>query len=113
MIKKALAIVAFAALLALILAPLTVLAQDRWTGPDKQKHFVASAALGFGCKGFLFPDDDLKAWGCAMAPGVVKELTDPRPSSKDLVWNAVGAYVGVQAGGWIIRRNFIGYQRSF
>lgn len=103
--------------LVLVLFSLPAQAQDSWTGHDKALHFGVSVAAGYFCRGFLFqgPDDELRALGCGVAPGLVKELIDAgepgnKFSGKDLVWDIAGAYVGVKFGGWVIRKNFIGYQ---
>ena len=52
-------------------------------------------------------------FAAAMAPGLGKELTDDKFSTKDLVWDAIGAYAGIKVTGWVIRRNFIGYRSEF
>lgn len=100
---------------ALLLAlPVMCAAQDSWTGRDKPKHFAASFALGFVAEGVLH--DRLPVWGrfaAAFAPGLVKELDDPKFSAKDLAWDAIGVYAGMQASGWIIRRNSITFKAEF
>lgn len=94
----------------LILIPTCSQAQDNWTGPDKAAHFNVSLAAGFGCKGFFFQESDLKAFACGLTPGFVKEVMDSREkgnhfSGKDLAWDALGAFVGVKAAGWVIRHS--------
>ena len=98
-------IVAGAAALAMIFAP-KAHAQDTWTGPDKSVHFAVSAVLGVAAIN-QWPDRPMLAWGVAMVPGVLKEVSDRSTtgfSGKDLAANALGAAVGVGLGGWIIQR---------
>lgn len=75
---------------------------DDWTGRDKAKHAAVSFALGAGA-GAIMPDNKTEAFALAMLPGIAKELSDSRKggsgwSNKDLIADALGAYVGVQLG---------------
>lgn len=74
-----------------------------------KEHVIVSAALGLGCAN-VFQDSWGKAWGCAMMPGVLKELIDSRQpgnkfSGSDLAFDAIGAAIGVTGGRWLIRRH--------
>lgn len=78
---------------------------------DKQKHFAVSAALGAGAS--LAIDNPYKAFGVAMIPGVAKEVYDIKygcASFQDLLWDAIGAGIGVATTNVIIRHNFIGFK---
>ena len=88
---------------------------DEWTGPDKPKHFAATAAIAAG--GVAIGLSERQAFGAALAVGLAKELHDSRPggtgfSGKDMAWNLAGAYIGAKLPGVIVRRNFIGYRWS-
>lgn len=88
-------IVVGAAALAMIFAP-PARAQDSWTGPDKTVHFAVSAVLGVAAIN-QWPDRPMLAWGVAMVPGILKEVSDRSTtgfSGKDLAANALGAAVG-------------------
>lgn len=103
------------ALFAGFLAP--ACAQDSWTGEDKKTHFAVSLAFGF-VGGRAYPDEPLKGFAVGIAPGVIKEILDSRPggsgfSMKDLAWDALGAALGSQFGGWTVRKYGIAYQTSF
>lgn len=94
------------ALLMLVLALPALAAADEWTGSDKTLHFASSAIIGFAT-GRTWPDDKLKAWGVAMIPGTLKELSDISTtgfSGKDMVVNALGAALGVHGGAWSVRQ---------
>ena len=94
-------------LLPLLLAlALPAAAQDSWTGPDKVLHFGVSAVFGFAARN-QWPDRPILAFGVAMIPGVLKEVSDRSTtgfSGKDLVANALGAAAGVYVGGLLIQR---------
>lgn len=84
-------------------------AQDTWTGSDKKLHFGVSFVLGYAT-GNQWPDNKPLAIGVAMIPGILKEVADSQKggsgfSSKDLVWDLVGATLGVYSAHWMIRRN--------
>lgn len=73
-----------------------------------KEHVIVSVALGLGCAN-VFQDSWGKAFGCAMTPGLVKELIDSRQegnkfSGSDLAFDALGAVLGVTGGRWLIRR---------
>lgn len=76
---------------------------DPWGGSDKKMHVGVSTIIGFAARQ-QWPSDPGKAFAVALVPGVVKELSDGRQASaKDMVANAIGAAVGVYAGGWFVR----------
>lgn len=82
-------------------------AQDTWSGRDKRQHFAISFAAGVGCSQVF---QGATAYGCAILPGLVKELSDSQEegnkfSGKDMVANALGAYLGVRTGRWLIMRH--------
>ena len=108
-------------LAASMLLPNLAIAQDKWSGADKKMHFGVSAVLGFAAVN-QWPDDKPKAFMVAMIPGLLKEVSDAQKggtgfSGKDLVANALGAAVGVYAGGWMISRRdgatVVAYQTLF
>lgn len=90
---------------------------DAWTGPDKTLHFVA----GFGVASAvtLATDDPTRGFTAGVVVGVVKELYDTQhrdkhtPSLKDLLVTIAGSGAGALTTGWVIRKDFIGYQLSF
>ena len=67
--------------------------------------------------------DPVKAWALAMVPGVVKEIQDYRKdtpgyrhglfSRKDLISDAVGAAIGVYAGGIVVEKTNDKYRLSY
>lgn len=102
--------------MAVVVLSSPVLANDDWTGPDKTKHFIVSAALG--TVSGVYVENKWKAFGLAMVPGLIKEIMDANDpnnhfSSRDLVADALGAAVGVHVGHWIISRRGVGYQTAF
>ncbi|SEA98437.1 putative lipoprotein [Thiothrix caldifontis] len=89
---------------------------DEWMSKDKSVHFSVSAALGVAA--YSQTHNRTKAFAWAIAPGVLKEIIDSQDegkqfSGKDLAWDAVGAFVGVQAGHWIIGDNKIAWVKEF
>jgi uncharacterized protein YfiM (DUF2279 family) len=89
---------------------------DSWSGEDKAKHFGVSAALGVATS--QLTADTWSAFGLALIPGVAKEAYDSqqacnRFSWKDLSWDAVGAYVGVRTGHWLISPTGVSYSKEF
>ncbi len=86
-------------------------AADDWNGADKAKHFAVSAVLGTASA--MHFENKWTAFGVAMIPGVLKEITDSHFSSKDLAADALGAALGVQLGHWIVTRNGVGYRAAF
>lgn len=84
-------------------------AQDTWGGKDKAMHFGVSFVVGLAA-GSQWPDNKPLAFGVAMIPGLVKELSDSGRggtgfSGKDMVANAVGAALGVYTGSWMVTRH--------
>lgn len=69
-----------------------------------QRHMAFHAITGLAAR-HQWPDEPLKAWAVAMIPGFVHELTAEqdkpmnRFSPRDMLSNAVGAAIGVTAGG--------------
>ncbi len=89
---------------------------DEWTGTDKQLHFAVSAALGVAA--YSQTHDRAQAFAWAIAPGVLKEVADSqsegnRFSGKDLAWDALGAFVGVQTGHWVIGNHKVSWVKEF
>jgi putative lipoprotein len=87
-------------------APSFAAEKDSFKGDDKALHLGVSFALGVAA-GSQWPDNKLKAFGVAMIPGVLKEISDRSTtgfSGKDLVADAVGAALGVYTAHWLITR---------
>lgn len=89
---------------------------DSWSGSDKAAHFGVSFALGVGAS--RLTDDTPTAVGLALLPGLAKEIYDSqqdcnRFSWKDLGWDAVGAYVGVRTGNWVLGPTGVRYVKAF
>ncbi|OQX10946.1 MAG: hypothetical protein BWK73_18925 [Thiothrix lacustris] len=89
---------------------------DEWTGNDKSLHFGVSAVLGVAA--YSQTHDRTQAFAWAIAPGVLKEVLDSqeegnRFSTKDLAWDALGAFVGVQAGHWMISDHKVSWVTDF
>lgn len=81
---------------------------DSWTGPDKEKHLLGSAAVAFVVTHAT--DNPTTGFWSAVAVGGAKEVYDHYhrggdASARDLVWDVAGAYLGAQAGGWTIKRS--------
>lgn len=79
--------------------------KDTWAGAPA--HLVVSVGAGVVCATHIYPKESLKAFGCAMVPGVLKEVLDStekgnRFSKKDLIADVVGAAVGVYTGGLML-----------
>lgn len=105
---KALMLAAAAALCAALPAHAGGSSADTWGGADKKMHFGISATLGFAAIN-QWPNEPLKAFGWALLPGLLKELSDAQKggsgfSGKDLAADALGAAVGVGLGSWLIVR---------
>lgn len=88
--------------------PAAQAARDNWGGAPA--HVAVSALAGIACSTHVYPKQSLKAFGCAMAPGVLKEAIDStqkgnRFSFKDIVADAVGAGLGVYTGGLMLDYN--------
>jgi putative lipoprotein len=80
-----------------------------WSVQGGKEHFIVSTALGFGCAN-VFQDSAMKAFGCAMVPGLIKEVIDSRQegnkfSASDMGFNALGAALGVSGGRWMLTRS--------
>lgn len=80
---------------------------ESWTSEDKGLHFVGSATLAVLITSTT-ESHRLGFWS-VVALGVIKEAVDRgRPngdaSAMDLAAGVAGAYLGSQAGGWLIRR---------
>ena len=92
---------------ACLLAPTVARAadEDPWFGPDKFKHFGASAALAAGgyALGSAFFDEVPARLGTgagiALTAGVAKEVADlagaGSPSLRNLVWDVAGTGAGL------------------
>jgi putative lipoprotein len=101
--------------LSMLLAPCLTHA-DEWTGEDKQLHFAVSAVLGVAA--YSQTHERATAFGWAMLPGILKEVADSQQESnqfsgKDLAWDAAGAFVGVQAGHWMIGPDRVSWVKAF
>lgn len=108
-------VVAVACLAVIALAPAACSAQVQ---QDKVKHAVVSAALGAAAAEAIGagagPDVCREcpkscAFGAALVPGLLKEISDSRPGgtgfdSKDMLANAAGALVGVHLHGFAVQR---------
>ncbi len=103
------AIAAFV-IVALLFAPTTAAADDKWFAADKAKHFGAGAGVAAGGYALAIPLTRQRRWrivlgttaGIGAAAG--KELRDRRrgdPSWRDFTWSAAGTAAGVLAA-WII-----------
>lgn len=89
-------------------APTAHTPSDNWGGA--REHFVVSGAIGVACATHVYPGEQLKAFGCALVPGLIKETIDStqrgnRFSGRDMVANAVGAAIGVYTGGLLLSYN--------
>ena len=79
--------------------------RDPWLGPDKAKHFGASAIIASGAYGASAPLTSSRTARAivggtvAFAAGLAKEGWDLAghgdPSFRDLTWDAIGTGVGV------------------
>lgn len=99
------------------LLALPVTAQDSWRGADKKMHFGVSGAFGIAAIS-QYPNEPWRAWGLAMIPGLLKELSDASKggtgfSYKDMVANALGAGFGITMGRWLVKHDGIFYRSAF
>lgn len=90
--------------------------RDTWNGAPA--HIAGSAIAGLACSTHIYPGEQLKAFGCAMVPGVLKEVIDSRQagnhfSTKDLISDAVGAALGVTAGNFMLQYHNRGVKLSY
>jgi len=78
----------------------------RWQ-KDKAEHLAASAAIA-AAVGTATKNPELGFW-VSFGAGVLKEAYDAKhrdkhcPSAADLAYDAAGAWLGMQAAGWMIR----------
>lgn len=82
--------------------------RDTWAGAPA--HVAVSVLAGLACSTHIYPKEPLKAFGCAMAPGVLKEIADSQQkgnhfSQRDIAADAVGAAIGVYTGGLMLSYN--------
>lgn len=80
---------------------------ESWTGEDKALHFAGSATLATVVT-VVSASPQVGFWS-AVAVGVTKELIDRRrpggdASLRDLAADVAGAYLGSQAGRWMLYR---------
>lgn len=90
--------------------------RDTWAGAPA--HVAGSAIAGLACSTHIYPGERLKAFGCAMVPGLLKEVIDSRQagnhfSTKDLISDAVGAALGVTAGNFMLQYHNRGVKLSY
>lgn len=83
---------------------------------DKLKHFAVSFALGTASGAYF--ENKWTAFGVAMIPGLLKEISDSQKSNnhfsgKDMAANALGAALGVQFGNWIITSRGLAFRSTF
>lgn len=83
---------------------------------DKQKHFIGSAGLGLASE--VYFQDKTKAFFAVMSIGATKEIYDKVSgkgcaSGYDMLYNAIGAGVGIYTGSWFITPNKIVYFKEF
>ncbi len=84
----------------------SVLAQSS-SGEDKALHFAGSATLAVVIT--AASEDPVIGFWSAVAVGLAKELVDRRraggdASGRDLAADVAGAFLGAQAGRWLITR---------
>lgn len=76
--------------------------EDTWTSPDKKKHFAVSMASGFMVRS-IFPGLPWQQrYAVALVPGLLKEVTDPVFSYKDMTYNVLGVIAGDYLNGVIV-----------
>ena len=97
-------------IVALLLWPSPVIAQDKWLAADKAKHFGAGAAVSGGGYAAAVPLTARTRWRitigttAGIAAGAGKELRDRRRGAgswRDFAWTAGGTASGVVIA-WII-----------
>lgn len=91
-------------------------AHDKWTGHDKQLHFIAGSAIALGVTAQT--RDPWKGFAYGAGVGLVKEALDAGGSgtcsAQDLAITVIGAGVGAYFGGkLILAPNYIGYRTEF
>lgn len=83
---------------------------------DKQKHLALSAGIGFASE--LYFGDKTKAFVASTLVTASKEVYDGVSgkgcaSVNDMIYNAVGAGIGIYTGSWFITPNKIFYFKEF
>lgn len=83
---------------------------------DKQKHFIGSAGLGLASE--VYFQDKTKAFLTVMSIGATKEIYDKVSgkgcaSGYDMLYNAIGAGVGIYTGSLFITPSKIVYFKEF
>ena len=83
---------------------------------DKQKHLALSAGIGFASE--LYFGDKAKAFVTSTLVIASKEVYDKVSgngcaSVNDMIYNAIGAGVGIYTGSWFIAPNKIVYFKEF
>lgn len=109
----------FALFSALILSAVSAhagcVSSDKWTGPDKAKHFAVGAAIGSG--GVLMFNKPREAFWAGVIVGAAKEAYDSRGhgtcSAQDFAVTALGAAAGAYGTAWIVTPRFIGFASRF
>ena len=84
--------------------------------PDKQKHLALSAGIGFTSE--LYFGDKTKAFVASTLATASKEVYDGVSgkgcaSVNDMIYNVVGAGIGIYTGSWFISPNKIVYFKEF
>lgn len=91
------------------------LTRDKWTGVDKNMHFVAGAFIGVGAT--VKFRDPLAGFAAGVAVGALKELSDSRGggtcSLQDFAVTAIGAALGVYGSAWLIAPTLGGMTVSY
>lgn len=98
-----------------VVTPMSSSCTDCWNGEDKKIHFAVSAVAGLAAVN-QWPESKWKAFGVAMIPGFLKEVSDIKGSGfsgKDLAADALGAAFGVLGGGWMITNTKVTYETKF
>lgn len=87
---------------------------DAWTGPDKNRHFVAGAAIG-SVTTLVFKEPKYGFIAGTLA-GAFIEIRDARGagvcSYQDFAVTALGAAAGAYGTAWIITPRFIGFSKA-
>lgn len=88
---------------------------DAWTGPDKNRHFVAGAAIG-SVTTLVFKEPKYGFIAGTLA-GAFIEIRDARGagvcSYQDFAVTALGAAAGAYGTAWIVTPNFVGFAKKF
>lgn len=83
---------------------------------DKQKHVIGSGGIGLLSE--LYFEDKTLAFVTTLSIGLTKEIYDKVSgkgcaSGYDMLYNAIGAGVGIYTGSWFITPNKIVYFKEF